>query len=112
VLTAHVKIHRAPAAEALVRIDPKTAPDAARALAAGVKDTTQAIPERRMQMQTLGAMGALAADAAPTLVELLGHKDGFLRRDAAVTLGQIGPAAVKTMPALKAALEDADPVVR
>ena len=46
------------------------------------------------------------------LLELLGSQDVIDRRLAALTLGQIGPAASEAVPLLEDALGDADGVLR
>ena len=48
----------------------------------------------------------------PALIAALGNADQNVRMNAAVALGQIGPAAEKAAPALMAALGDANGDVR
>lgn len=60
----------------------------------------------------IGAMGADAAWAVPTLIDLLSHASPQVRALAARTLGRIGPAALAGKPALEAARRDSNPAVQ
>jgi HEAT repeat protein len=60
----------------------------------------------------VGAMGADAAWAVPTLAGLLAHPSPQVRVLAANGLGRIGPAANSTRTALQGALNDPNAAVR
>ena len=60
----------------------------------------------------IGAMGADAAWAVPTLVGLLSHSAPQVRALAARTLGRIGPAAIESKTTLEAAQRDSNPAVK
>jgi HEAT repeat protein len=50
----------------------------------------------------LGRFGSSAADAVPALIETLGDEVSWVRNDAIIALGKIGPAAEAAIPALTA----------
>lgn len=58
-----------------------------------------------MEDATYG-LAACGAPAIPALLALLGREDPWLRINAAFALGEMGPAAVDTVPALAALLDD------
>ena len=60
----------------------------------------------------VGAMGAEAAWAVPTLVGLLSHESAQMRALAAQTLGRIGPAASEAKAALQRTLRDSNVAVQ
>jgi HEAT repeat protein len=60
----------------------------------------------------VGAMGADAAWAVPTLIGLLSHQAPQVRALAAKTLGRIGPAASAAKAALEAASRDSNAAVQ
>src|SRR5262249_40731620 len=72
------------------------------------------MPVRVAAVHALSKLGRDAAPAAPALVRVLTEaNDPGLRRQAAMCLGNMGPAARDTiLPALKKALEDPDANVR
>lgn len=63
--------------------------------------------------RSLGAMGASAADAVPSLVSNLSYSDtSEVRKEAAIALGEIGSAAKAAVPGLILTLRDEAPQVR
>jgi HEAT repeat protein len=60
----------------------------------------------------VGAMGADAAWAVPTLIALLSHASPQVRVLAARGMGRIGPAAAAGKPALEAAARDSNAAVK
>lgn len=62
--------------------------------------------EQSTALTELAAAGAQAEPAIDQLIPLLKHEDHEIRQLAAYALGQIGPAAKRAVPALKAALND------
>jgi len=56
----------------------------------------------------LGSMGADAAPAVSALIDLLQTENVHDRKLAALTLGEIGPAAEEAIPALFIAVDDDD----
>lgn|GEM_PF-320290 len=74
-------------------------------LMADLQDADPAV--RRQAATVLGRMGAGAASAAPTLVELLAKDpDWQVRQATATALGSIGPASLVSEPLRNAALND------
>jgi HEAT repeat protein len=72
-----------------------------------VKDLKDESPNVRANAcQALGVMKAAARDAVDPVAKLLDDKD--LRIRAVMTLGEIGPPAKKTLPALNKLLQDKD----
>jgi hypothetical protein len=73
-------------------------------------------PARRYRWKAArapGQLGQAAVAAAPALAQALSDDNGHVRREAAIALGRIGPAAeaVAAVP-LACALEDPDPTIR
>ncbi len=131
---------RVKAATALVRIDPRQAKNAVPVLCEALKIGTPA--ERVQTVQLLGQLGADAGDACPMLVEAMNdpdaslrsaargaltrigaaavpplkaaltHKDVWVRRSAAETLGPMGSVAKDAAAALKERLKDDDALTR
>lgn len=60
----------------------------------------------------IGAMGADAAWAVPTLIQVLSHQSAQVRALAAKDLGRIGPAAISAKAPLQAALRDPNAAVK
>ena len=58
--------------------------------------------EQRAAAQSLALFGAQAAGAVPELILLLGSPSVFVRKEAAIALGEIGERAVSALPALEA----------
>ena len=56
-------------------------------------------------------IGEAAAAAVPALVDTCKERDPVLRRQAAIALGRIGPAAKSALPALEKAAHDEAPIV-
>ena len=130
---------RAYAAEALGGMGP-LAPEVVSALLAALRDADEAV--RRASATALGQIGPAAAEAIPALIDKLGdvyevrrastkaigqigpaaipaltaalrgHVNERIRSASAAALGRIGSAALKAIPALIAALGDADEGVR
>lgn len=59
-------------------------------------------------LSQLAAAGPAATPAIAKLIELLKDSDPVVRRLSAYALGEIGPAAKSAVPAMKAALDNAD----
>ena len=57
------------------------------------------------------ALGQMGPESLPHLVRMLNHPDKYVRRNAVWALGKLGPAALPAAPALCQALRDADPRV-
>ena len=51
----------------------------------------------------------MGLDAIPYLSSMLTHPDKYVRRNAVWALGKLGPLAKVAVPAICAALKDADP---
>jgi HEAT repeat protein len=99
---------KAQAVKALEYVGPGAAPFAP-ALTVVVR-TAEEPWTRAAAANGLGQMGALAADAVPTLIEGLRHRTEFVRRYCAKGLGNIGAKAVSAIPALQeAAAQEGDP---
>lgn len=62
-------------------------------------------------MPILGEMGPAAADAVPSLVEVLSHDDQALRFEAVTALGLIGESAAVALPEIRKLTSDSDPDV-
>ncbi|MCP5087322.1 MAG: adenylate/guanylate cyclase domain-containing protein, partial [Rhodobacteraceae bacterium] len=62
----------------------------------------QELKDQFSTIRTLGLFGTQAVAAVPDLIEILGGTNKKLRREAAVTLGKIGPDAKAAIPALEA----------
>jgi HEAT repeat protein len=74
-----------------------------------VERLTDPDPYVRIQAATLlGGLGAEARPAVPVLIVLLSEGDIEDRRLAALTLGEIGPAAEDALDALWDAVDDTD----
>lgn len=73
------------------------------ALASLLDDDRYGIPEAALQ--SLGAAGPAAAPVAGQLARMLGRPEANLRHEAAVALGQMGPAASAALPALRRAAD-------
>jgi HEAT repeat protein len=96
---------RLSAALAIQKIDPKNSafvPALTAAMRAG---------DGRVLLD-VGAMGAGAVWAVPTLIDLLAHPLPQVRALAAQTLGRIGPAAAAAKPALQQATRDSNLAVQ
>jgi HEAT repeat protein len=78
-----------------------------RGLAAAVTDTRPAISS-----EAANALGQCGAEGRRLLVELLAHRQGATRSAAVLALRGAGPDAVDAVPALTAALKDADAELR
>jgi HEAT repeat protein len=63
------------------------------------------VPDRIDAAKMLAQFGELAADAVPVLIEALRHENKALRKNAIITLGEIGPPAKAALPALEALLD-------
>jgi HEAT repeat protein len=70
------------------------------------------VVKRREAIRELGARLIEDGRIAPALVEALHDENGYVRRDAAITLAKLGPAAKNIVPALVAALKDKERGVR
>lgn len=70
------------------------------------------VGKRRQAIRELGAGMVDPERATPALAEALHDANGYVRRDAAVTLGKLGSAAKMVVPALLAALKDKERSVR
>jgi len=100
----------AAAADALGEMGPN-ATEAVEALVINVGDGD--VENRIKAMNALVRIGGIAGGrATPKLVETLSDSDVRIRRAAAETLGQFGPAAKAALPALRAAMRDIDGAVR
>lgn len=87
----------------LAELGPRAVPQATEAL----KD-----PQRRVRaLQVLARIGADAAPAVPTLIELLKTGDAPAKTEALFTLGAIGPKAEAAVEPISDQLTDADPRV-
>ena len=97
----------ADAAKALRKIGPAAVPALIEALASPNPTVKQAVAE------ALGAIGAEARNAVPTLINRLADEaeEDCVRREAALSLGRIGSQAEKAVPALTVAMADIDPTV-
>lgn len=130
-LTAPETSVRQATAAALGRIGPEAVPSliemlqdenvAVRAAAAralgdiirGTKDlptlrATVKAPDASVRRATTAALGAIGAEAVPSLIELLKDVEPTIRKMAAESLRGIGPQAKDAVPALKARLIDTD----
>jgi HEAT repeat protein len=54
----------------------------------------------------------IAAMAIPLMADVMDHPYDFIQVEAAMSLGELGPAAASAIPALEAALRDNSPAVR
>ena len=92
--------HLAKLDAAKLKADPK--PEAARVLA-----DLALLPwgqVRELAVRRLGEIGEPPADVIAVLARLLEDKNGDVRREAAIALGNIGPTARSAVPALKKAI--------
>lgn len=62
----------------------------------------------RTRREAAGVLAEMAAQGVDGLLDLLGHTDADVRRNAAWGLGKIGSAAAAAVPALISLLDDAD----
>jgi HEAT repeat protein len=70
------------------------------------------VVKRRQAIRELGTRMADAEWVIPALAEALHDESAYVRHDAAITLGKLGPAARLAVPALVASLRDKDRGVR
>jgi HEAT repeat protein len=70
------------------------------------------VVKRRQAIRELATRTADAERILPGLVEALQDENGYVRHDAAITLGKFGPAAKQGVPALMVALKDKERGVR
>jgi HEAT repeat protein len=98
---------------ALRDTDPRTASGAAQALGnmgADAADAIQALTEAMRGTNIVlcrlaaKALSQIGREALPALIAHLRHRDPFVRGEAALALGWIGPAAASAVPALMDAL--------
>ena len=89
--------------------DPRTASGAAQALGAMGPDAAEAVPALTEAMRGTNivlcrlaskALSQVGRAALPALLEHLRHRDPFVRGEAALALGWLGPAAAAAVPAL------------
>ena len=94
---------------ALRDADPRTASGAAQALGAMGPDAAEAVPALTEAMRGTNivlcrlaskALSQVGRAALPSLLEHLRHRDPFVRGEAALALGWLGPAAASAVPAL------------
>jgi len=71
-------------------------------------------PDASLRLQAIKALKDRISEAAvvPALTETLKDDNAFVRRDAALALGKIGPDARPALPALTATLKDREHSVR
>jgi HEAT repeat protein len=96
---------RVEAAQALLRIDPQD--NASRSVFIAAMRAADG-----RTLLAVGAMGAEASWAVPTLMGLLSHATPQTRALAARTLGRIGPPALAAKTALEAVSRDSNPAVQ
>lgn len=102
---------RLPATLALGHLGPSIlAKDAVRALAARLKDNSNAV--RRAAARALGKTRASAVEAIPALLEALHDPDPDTRVAAAMSLGEIGQAARTAVPHLVRAIKEGEVSLR
>jgi HEAT repeat protein len=70
------------------------------------------VVKRRQAIRELGVRVTEDERIMAGLVEALHDENGYVRRDAAITLAKLGPAAKGAAPALVAALKDKERGVR
>jgi HEAT repeat protein len=103
---------------ALADPDPLVPPVAAKALAKLAPDVPGAVPALVKTFPAVESVRAVAAykqgaaEAVPALRRLLAHPDPMIRRNAARSLGRIGPPSLPAVPDLVALLSDPDEAVR
>ena len=99
----------APLCQALRDADPRTASGAAQALGNMQGDAAEAIPALTEAMRGTNivlcrlaakALSEIGRPALPALLAHLRHRDPFVRGEAALAIGWIGPAATAAVPAL------------
>jgi HEAT repeat protein len=100
-------------AAALKDADPRTAAGAAQALGNVGDDSAEAIPQLTEAMRGTNvvlcrmaakALSQIGRPALPALLAHLKHRDPFVRGEAALAVGWMGPAAVASVPTLIEAL--------
>jgi HEAT repeat protein len=103
---------------ALKDADPRTAAGAAQALGNIGADAAEAIPQLTEAMRGTNvvlcrmaakALSQIGRPALPALIAHLKHRDPFVRGEAALALGWMGPAAVPAVPTLIEALRPTRP---
>ena len=77
-------------------------------VSAQIKALEGATDAKQEALTQLATAGPAAAPAVNKLIEVLKDPDTVTRRLSAYALGEIGPAAKAAVPALKAALDNAD----
>jgi HEAT repeat protein len=70
------------------------------------------VVKRRQAIRELGARNADASQIVPALTEALRDESGYVRHDAATTLGKFGDAAKPAAPMLARLLKDKELSVR